>query len=422
MPSSAQVLASQVLTSRVSAVQTSLGLTSSCLASSALASVALAASAWAAEGEEEAKSSSARGPAANLSLPPKPEKKWRMIYVEGGPFKDYRLTLVGLARGLEKLGLIEDGQVPFDSNNSNVEDSEPLWRWLSENAGGDYLEFLADGFYSANWDDELRPEIKRQVLERIREKGDVDLVWASGTAAGQDMATDEHDVFVLSSNSTAPVYAGVSLSLEDSGRDHVHVQVEADRQERQVRLFHEIFGFKKMGLAIDSSEGGRQSLGLADIERVAIEQGFDLAVCETELDIPDLEESFQNLVSCLESLSRRSDAIFLTFNNGMQSNRMAEILAPIVKYKRPSFSQSGPGETSLGALLSLGQDNYEASGFFEAQVIHGIMRGLKPREIPQIFDSPLTMAMNLTMAKRIGWAPPFELLAAMDEIYQTMAE
>ncbi|MDL2227243.1 hypothetical protein LJB86_06275, partial [Deltaproteobacteria bacterium OttesenSCG-928-M10] len=295
-------------------------------------------------------------------------------------------------------------------------------RWLSQEAGGDYLEFLPDGHYSANWDEQLRQENKKLVLKRLKNKGDVDLIWASGTWAGQDMATDEHDTFVLSSNATAPVLAGISRTLTDSGRDHVHIQVEADRQERQLRIFYDIFKFKRLGVPMDSSESGRQSLGMDIIENMAEEMGFEIVPCVRDLDIADQALSFKNLMECLPPLSRDSDAVFLTFNNGMQEAHMAEILAPIIEYKRPSFSQLGPVETSLGVLMSLGQENYEASGEFQAGVVEAILNGRKPREIDQIFNSPLTMALNLAMARAIDWEPPFDLLVTMDEIYQDLVQ
>ncbi len=354
-----------------------------------------------------------------LPLPPKPPHKWRIIYIEGGAFKDYYLTLVGLAHGLEKLGLIANGQVPFDEK---LEDSSPLWQWLAAEAGGDYLEFLADGYYSADWDDARRLEIKEQVLKRLREKKDVDLIWASGTSASRDMTAPGINAFVMSNNVTDPVAAGVSRTKTDSGRDNVHVQVEADRQERQLRIFYDLFKFKRLGVPMDSSESGRKSLGADIIEKMAEEMDFELIPCVADLDIADQDRSFNNLMGCLEKITTESDAVFLTFNNGMQAERMDEILAPIIRHRRPSFSQLGPGETSLGVLMSLGQDNYEAAGDFEAAVIHSLLSGRKPREISQIFNSPLTLAVNLAMAKAIGWEPPFDLLVTVDEIYQNLAQ
>ncbi len=345
-------------------------------------------------------------------------RKWRVIYVEGGNFKEYCLTLAGLAHGLEQLGLIAHGRVPVAEDS---EDARPLWEWLAANAGGDRLEFLADGYYSAGWDEAERARIKSAVLERIRGRGDVDLILTAGTSAGQDLATAEHRIPVMANSVTSPVASGISRTNQDSGLDHVHVQVDADRLERQVRIFYDLFKFQRLGVPLDSSPQGRAALGQSLLEGMARELNFTLVPCMRDLEISDAELSVRNLRECLEILVRDSDAVFLTFNNGMRPEHMAELLAPLIKYKRPSFSQSGPDETALGVLVSLGQDNYEAAGLFEARALQEIVDGRKPREVNQIFDSPLTLAVNLAMARAIGWNPPFEVLVTADELYQTLA-
>jgi len=41
------------------------------------------------------------------------KKTWRVLYVEGGPFSNYQQTLAHTARRLEKLGIIDNSQVPI---------------------------------------------------------------------------------------------------------------------------------------------------------------------------------------------------------------------------------------------------------------------------------------------------------------------
>ena len=47
-----------------------------------------------------------------------------------------------------------------------------------------------------------------------------------------------------------------------------------------------------------------------------------------------------------------------------------------------------------------------------------VINGEKPRNVNQIFEPALGLAINLKMAMLIGWNPPLEILAAVDEIYQ----
>jgi ABC-type uncharacterized transport system substrate-binding protein len=348
-----------------------------------------------------------------------PHRKWRVAYVEGGPYTDYQQIFAGTVRGLAKLGLIVNGDVPVPADS---ESTREMWAWLNANAGGDRLEFLADGYYSANWDEKLRASNKADLLRRIRERGDVDMIFAFGTWAGQDMATDEHSVPTFSMSVTDAVDAGIVASAEDSGRDHVHAQVEPGRYERQVAIFHDVFKFRRMGLVYEDTPDGRSSSGIPAVEKAARELGIELVPCTTALNLPDLDQSFENLRQCVESLSTRCDAIYLTVNTGMQGHRIRELLPPIIKAGIPSFSQSGPGETKLGVLMSLAQTDFDDVGLFEANAVAEVLGGRKPRDVNQIFEGPLGLAINLKMAMLIGWNPPFEILAAVDEIHQQIPD
>lgn len=346
-------------------------------------------------------------------------KKWRVAYVEGGPYTDYQQIFAGTVRGLAKLGLIENGDIPVPSNS---ESTREMWGWLCANAGGDRLEFLPDGYYSANWDEKLRASNKADIMRRIHERGDVDIIFAFGTWAGQDMATDEHSVPTFSMSVTDAVDAGIVASAEDSGRDHVHAQVEPGRYERQVAIFHDVFKFRRMGVVYEDTPDGRSSSGIPAVEKAARELGIELVPCTTTLNLPDLDQSFENLRRCVESLSTRCDAIYLTVNTGMQGQRIKELLQPIIAAGIPSFSQSGPGETRLGVLMSLAQTDFDDVGLFEANAVAKVLDGAKPREVNQIFEGPLGLAINLKMAMLIGWNPPFEILAAVDEIHQQIPD
>jgi ABC-type uncharacterized transport system substrate-binding protein len=345
-----------------------------------------------------------------------PHCPWKVIYFEAGPYRDYVMNLVGLAKGLEDLGLIADGGLPIQEN----EDAEPLWEWLSQNAGGERLVFVKDGFYSAGWDDELLPAIKQEILKRI-EAGEVDLILAFGTLASQLMATNEHSTPVLSITATDPVAAGISKTAEKSGLEHVHVQVEAGKIERQLALFYNLFHFETLGVPVDQTAEGQDTMGLATIKRTADQMGFEIVPCLAELELPSNDKSLDNLLGCLEVLSQKSQAVYLTVSNAMIESRMDSILAPLLAKRLPTFSQKGPSETRLGVLMSLAEDDFLNSGRFEAEIIRDILAGASPGSLNQIYLPPLTMALNFQTAMAIGWNPPFEVLAAVDEFYTSSA-
>ena len=226
---------------------------------------------------------------------PAGDRVWRVIYVEGGPFSDYQRIFQGLALGLEERGLIENGHVPLPKDS---EEARGMWEWLHQHAGGKHLVFLADGFYSAGWDSRQREKVRQDVLRRIREKKDVDMVLAFGTWAGQDLAAQDLPVPVIVSSVTDAVDAGIIPSVEDSGRDNLVAPIEPDRFKRQVLLFHDIFAFKKLGIAYEDTPAGRGSIALNEIEDAARELGVTLLRCTDTFDIQDADLASERLLSC----------------------------------------------------------------------------------------------------------------------------
>lgn len=356
-----------------------------------------------------------RGLAADIRPGGEAPRVWRVAYIEGGPYTDYQQILAGTVRGLARLGLIPDGNVPVPQGS---ESTREMWTWLAANANSGRIRFLADGYYSADWNPDKRIANRAALLERIRQRGDVDMIFAFGTWAGLDMANDEHSVPTFSMSVTDAVGSGIVRSAEDSGRDHVHAQTEPGRYERQLAVFHDVFKFKRLGVPYDDTPEGRASVAMPVIERTAAKLGVTIVPCPTRFDVPDLDVAFGNLLQCVQTLSGTSDAIYLTVNTGMQGKRMVELLQPVIRAGVPTFSQSGPDETRLGVLLSLAQASFDDVGMFEAEAVQKVMNGAKPREVSQIFEGPLGLAINLRMAMLIGWNPPFEILAAVDEIHQ----
>lgn len=348
---------------------------------------------------------------------PRPEvRPKRIAYYEGGPYSWYPKVLKSATAALARMGRME--AVDF-SAFKDAEDSEALWRKLAEATKGDPLEFVADAWWSAGWDDAKRAENRRQALARLGKGTDIDLVVAMGTWAGQDLAVANHTVPVLVMSASDPVQAKIVASTTDSGLDHVHAQVDPTKTRRQVRLFHELVGFKRLGVVYEDTVVGRSYAGLAEIEAAAAERKFGLAKCHAVLDI-GAEEAANNLLACHDELIRRGvDAVYLTVNNGMIPHRMAELLEPFQRKRIPTFSQLGSEEVRLGVLFSMAQAEARYVGEFHAQAIAKVLDGAKPRSLPMLFEEPPKIALNLQTAETIGFDPPVLILMAADEIFRT---
>lgn len=343
---------------------------------------------------------------------------WRVAYIEGGPFSDYQRILRGVAVGLQRFGCIEDGNVPVPADS---ESAAPMWDWLSSHAGGDRMVFVKDAFYSADWDADWRAEVTDSLLRRIRDKGDIDMVLAFGTWAGQDLAWAKLDIPVVVVSVTNAVEAGIIPSVESSGKDNLVASIEPERYKQQVILFHNIFNFNKLGIAYEDTPSGRSSVSLGEIESAAKELGVELVRCTDTFDVADPLLAASRLKVCHQKLvDEGAQAVYLTLNIGLQPSTIADVLSPLIDAFLPTFSQTGQTDVEHGALLSISQVNTEEEGVFSAQQMMAIMNGEKPGSLNQIYEGVVSLALNLRTATRIGWNPSLELLAAVDKFYQDL--
>ncbi len=341
-------------------------------------------------------------------------KKWRIIYVQGGNYIDFAKILFHTATTLAEKKIIHKTP-PQNLSNSNT--SKPIWDWLVNNANNKHIEFLVDGFYSYDWDENKHKKSEAEILQRIKEKKDVDMILSLGTAAGLDVASNIHNIPTLVLGATDAVDAGIIASEDDSGMEHVYAQIPSDNTHYSLDIFKKIFNFKKLGVPVPKTAEGRALIGFSNVEQSIKNTGFEIVPCELSvIHNPNLSEDFE---MCIKELVKKSDAIFFPVIPARRNwAKMNELLKAIIEAGIPSFSQFGHQETQLGVLMSLTRISFAPEGQAAANAMKKIFSGTKPRDIEQVFDSPLGLEINLQMALEIGWHPPFEVLAAMDKVYK----
>ena len=345
-------------------------------------------------------------------------QKWRIAYYEGGEYIDYQQIFTETIKGLMNLGWIKMSDIPKQTG----EQTKDLWKWLSTQAQSDFIEFVADAHYSANWDDELRKKTVEHIITRINGEKDIDLLIAMGTWAGKDFANDRHQTPTIVLSASDPLSAGIIKSVEDSGFDHLHATVDPFRFERQVRVFHEIIGFKKLGLAYENSVNGKSYAAIDVVNKVAGERKFEVVPCFTKSDIADTDQAEKSVVECFEKLSKTCDAIYVTQQGGVNRRSIPALVEIVNENHIPTFSQSGSEEVKYGFLVSISQAGFRYVGEFHAQTIAKVLNGAKPNQLDQLFEEPPKIAINMKTAEVIGFDPPVVLLGATDEIFNEIVQ
>ena len=339
-------------------------------------------------------------------------KKWRIGYYEGGPYINYPANLITLVKGLNELGWMEPVTIDVKKNPT---DSRAVWDELSK-AKSNYIQFVPDAYWSANWDKTVRVKNSENAIKRLK-AGDINFMIAMGTWAGQDLANNNHSVSTMVVSVSDPVQSNIVKSAEDSGYDHVHAKCDPTRYINQIKLFHNMFNFKKLGIVYENSIEGRSYAAIADVEKVAKDREFEIVKCEAPFSGVEEIESVKALILCHEQLAPKVDAVYVTVHRGIVSEHMPEILAPLYKHKIPTFSMRGPEEVEKGVLLSISRDMFVTVGKYHAEIMTRIFNGVKPRELSQIFMDPKTIAVNIKTAEIIGYIIPPSFLKVTDKVF-----
>ena len=343
-------------------------------------------------------------------------QKWKIVFYEGGPHANYYHYLEATVRGLMNLGWIE--KADLTKIRSKKKDTEKLWNWLVNSARSDYLEFVKDGYYSANWDDEQRQSNKSRLLKRLKSEGEINLVMAMGTWAGLDLANNQHSVPTIIMSTSDPVESGIIKSQDDSGYDHVHARVDPYRYERQLRIFHDIIKFKKLGIAFEDSIYGRSYSAIDTVEKVAADIGFDVVKCYTKSDISDTNVASESVIRCFNKLSKEVDAIYVTIQGGVNTDSIPNLVEIANRNSIPTFSQLGSKEVQQGFLFSISRPGFKPAGLFLSATIAQVLNGAKPRQLKQVFEESPSIAINLKTAEIVGLYLYADILAAADTIYR----
>jgi len=340
-------------------------------------------------------------------------EKWRIGYYEGGAYINYQKQLTETVRGLMQLGWLETADLPKQSGES----TDTMWKWLSTEAKSDYIEFVANAHYSALWEKDTRSKVEDEIVFRLNNDKDIDLMIGMGTWAGKGLANYRHRTNTLVFSTSNPISSGIIKSVEDSGFDHVHVRVDPKRNERQLKVFHEMVGFQKLGVVYEDSLAGRSYAAIDTVEALAKTHNFKIVRCHTKSDTSDKKQAEKGVINCFNELVKKADAIYVTQQGGVNSRSVPSLVKIANEHKIPTFSQSGAGEVSYGVLASLSRAGYKYVGRFHAETIAKVFNGAQPNQLDQLYEEPPKIALNLKTAEIIGFDPPIVLLGATDELF-----
>ena len=343
-------------------------------------------------------------------------KKWRVAYIETGPYSNYAGTLFYLLKGLESRGWVKGvDKVPFTWGQL---DTRVIWTHISSQPGfSAYIDFIPDGYYSLK----SKPGQEATVVKRFSEQKDADLLIVMGTVAGKLMAFDENQIKTVIFSTSNAFKSGIIKAADLSGRPKVWAHMDPYRYTQQLQVFADIFKFKKLGVVYEDSPNGKAFAAVDDIEAIAKEKRFAIVrrLIVGARNYDDQQRYRKDLLQAHTELAQEVEGYYYAISSapGLRPEHLYASLKPFYDKKIPVFSQLGDEEVSRGALLSIGRADFAGVGQFGAEQIVKLLNGANADVLPQIYSDTPMIALNLQVAKEIGYKPTFEILLVSDKIF-----
>lgn len=340
-------------------------------------------------------------------------KPFQVAYIDYDQYQPSTRQLYYIIEALQKNGWISETEFSF---NEKTEDAMEIIKELELSDIGPYLSFRSeDSFYIAYED----LEMVKETLIRDVKNGNIDMIISSGTNAGLFVQELDLSVPMLNVGSTDPVSSGLIESTENSGNPYIWAQVEPSVPLRQLKYYHNLIPFEKLGVVI---YGDEIISAVADQERAAEEEGFQLV----KYHIPEMErETAQGQEQYYKMLSEyyhklveedQVDGYFLTIDVINELDKVGEYLEIFYENEIPVFLMDDENVLEKGGLMLIAAYDYENVGKFVAETMAKTFRGAEVGDLPCVYRSAPYICLNMDVARRIQYKPTFEFLLSCDRI------
>lgn len=314
-------------------------------------------------------------------------EKFRVGYLEGGPYWIFTEEMAAIKKALEKSG------------------------W------GDRLEFPKDAHFSPGWGEGENPEWIL-AARKLMARDDLDLIIGAGTdAVGALLKVNNNRTPIVGISVSDPIRSGFVENEEDSGVDNFTVRIVPNRYERMFLIFHEVVGFQKLGLIYSQTESGRRFTNLDEAHQVAKERGFEIIEHNQITENGTVEECLEGLK---DLVARGMDAFFIPslVYFDWTARDVKVLFDYLMDNDIPTFARNGTRDVKAGALMGFSTVDFSKRGEFVADKIIKILEGAKPRSLQMVDNAIPMISINLYVAEQIDFNPSFDILAASDELFQ----
>jgi len=313
---------------------------------------------------------------------------------------------------IHRIGYLEGGEYWIFS-----QESDAIKKSLSDMGWKDKIEFPKDAHFSPGWGDDKKQQWSESA-EKLMARNDIDLIIAAGTdAVAALLKANNRRTPIVGISVSDAMKSKFVLNEKDSGVDNFTVRIALNQYKRMFEIFHDVVGFKKLGLIYYDTENGKRYTNLDDAHLVAKERGFEVIEYKKISESGKPEDCLKGLQ---ELTSQKIDAFFIPslIYFDWKTSDVKMLLDFLTEKKIPTFARNGTRDVKGGALMGFSSIDFSGRGKFIADKIVRIFQGEKPRSLPMLDNAIPKISINLYVAKKIGFNPPFDILAASDELFQ----
>ena len=347
------------------------------------------------------------------------DPKKRLCVVSYDEYIPFSRQLYYILAGLEENGWIKEGSVPFTAEGIEREKTyvDEMYEILEKTDLGPYIEFSPGACYYLAYEDEN--EIAEDLKKRASE-GDIDLIITTGTSAGVFVKDLDLKVPMIDFSATDPVASGIiDSATEGSGNPYVWAQVEPSLPLRQLKYYHSIKPFYRLGVII---YGDETISGVPDIKQSAEEIGFSLVkynIDEQPRETAEDKEAYYKLVEekVQEMAGENIDAFFLTVDLINDMEYLMPLLSYFYEKRIPVYLMDDVSVVEAGALMLISANDMENVGRFVADVIGKTLNGAEAGSLPCVYTSAPSIYVNYDVAMDIQYPLSFGFLAVCDQIF-----
>jgi putative ABC transport system substrate-binding protein len=260
----------------------------------------------------------------------------------------------------------------------------------------DGANYLIEEHYSG---DELGlPAVAQKV---VASRPDLILTWASSAALAAKRATNSIPIVFM--NSGDPVGWGLVESLSRPGGNVTGVSnLLTEITPKQLELLHEAFPKATKVAVLMNSAFPPHRAALASIQARASSMGITVLVVEAS--------SLQEIDRGFELIARQKAHAVLVMATPFAAELYDQICTFAQRARIPSVGETS-GDWVLRYWPRLG-DALERS----AELVHKILQGAKPAELPVMLPTRFLLAVDLKAARAIGVEIPQSLLIRADRV------